>query len=261
MRSNSSFSIFPNGWNALLNKLSIAIYHPNAHSRNALASLFINMTRIDYDETLWLDIMGGIVNESSIFVPVDVPEIVTTFLTCSRSQEAFNLFNHSAEYSIPPIVLSSSSVQFGDFRGWVAFNNCVVINHSIYRRAFDMVDLENYSGIMDLCTLLGHESKHGDIRKAHGRFSFHGEEEVLQAGKKWEKAFWCGLWPRWCEPISKVGTKELAREIYDQLVTNGQITFTQAMIEKLISQVGTRDSDESYFLPGIDFHKRRTFIE
>ena len=90
--------------------------------------------------------------------------------------------------------------------------------------------------MMDLCSLVAHETAHGIVRHRFKEFNYHTPIKQLtptdnrlikDAGKYFETEFWLGIKPNWAFPKDKNKAEELAKLIYDQVNKDGNVLFTE----------------------------------
>jgi hypothetical protein len=258
-------------WKSIIEKIQYGVNHQNLLTKNALSSLFLILSYKEYDDRLWVILNGGICEEKHNFAEVKLPDVAVAFLQSPNAEDAFHSFEHSNDYKIPPTVVTCHDTNMWPLRGWVAFNNVIVVNQ-IYTNAIRSYETGGkLSGrLMDFLTLLGHETKHGDIRSKFGRYSFHTpkegvylrEKQVMEAGMTWEIEFWKGIWPRWWIPNDENAADTLASTLLKRLLLSGDIVLNEEDLNLLKSVVGDRrDTKQPSQLPLLFYFSMNQFLE
>jgi hypothetical protein len=130
-------------------------------------------------------------------------------------QDKFCSFLHSEFYSLPPQVFAVESIVSGP-RGWVNFNNSVVIKRETFDAA---VHSTSSIAFMNLLSLILHEAKHGDLRLLKKDFNFHSPSlfpnniSAAEAGKMIERTMWNA---KWSYPVSPSDAEIVAGDLLNR---------------------------------------------
>lgn len=200
-----------------------------------------------------------------------VPESVVALLQCERSTTAFRSCNHP-HYSlvhtiIPSRVLIVTGLSPHYVQGFVCMKGFVAVNICL------TTDLDTSSlKVVALFTVLGHVMQQSIVRAATGTFNTHTPrllwgikpfisglaccanllsedahhalfkfEPEPESGRKWERAVWNGICPRW--EIPNCMAEELAEDILRRFQATNELKLSPKQDFTLKKYVGHKTTD------------------
>lgn len=175
--------------------------------------------------------------EHADFTSIPVPEPITKLLASDLVAHTSEKISPSSSYHSPShIIIANFHLVHPHFlRGWVSLTNQIVVNRSMIAKISG--DNMSQCAILDLFSLIGQLSMYASVRRKLRSYSIHIPENCMvdfvpvdQVGKRWEIAFWGGLWPMWYSPIRYEEAENMAATIVSHGSNLSRLTKHQASL-------------------------------
>ena len=243
-------------WVTVLNVIVAASEASNQWTRTIKLSLILIASRLE--SRILLNLVNYAADSFAGQVLGDraaLPPLLHVFMRSKHIREQMKLIlptqyqanERIAMNSLPPTIILVNGITGTGLRGWVCFGNCIAIN-------VDQYDISSHTAIMNILTLVLHESGHGLLRLVCGNFNVHTPDMqtplhgatsaiaiVEESGREVEKAVWGGTWPQWFAPNNPRMASKLACELLTNMAVSGQfMPLTHEQQRWLTTYVGER---------------------